>query len=279
VQFWPPPPPPLEEIQDAAIPCSFVLGSKLSNWLSLSVAVLSRKSLFLAACHWINCMIHPFVPFYAHASAVSESNDDKFPRIPNLCHLMHSIMSDPMLHYCFPNHCSSVFYNECIKFLLIVFCGSGGDSLSTAARQVSNVPIATREVFYQTFTWLTPMQESPLTWRSQSEMFAADLFSFTRNAVTACFWNVTILPQWIMDKHWCACSGPVCQIAEDRYSYQLYKYNHSLVMLIMHKLMLLITFGMAPISLNCNIFYLPVKLENLCVLSAVHCCLTMKLII
>jgi hypothetical protein len=86
----------------------------------------------------------------------------------------------PCLHY-FPNHCSSVFYNECINFLLIVFCG--GDSLSTVASQISSV------CFTKRCTWLTPMQESPLAWHSQSEMFAVDLFSFMRISVTGCRWN------------------------------------------------------------------------------------------
>jgi hypothetical protein len=66
-------------------------------------------------------MTYPFVPFCARASAVSELNGDKLPRIPNLCHLLHSIMSDAMLHYCFfPNCCSSGFYNECIQLLYSV---------------------------------------------------------------------------------------------------------------------------------------------------------------
>jgi hypothetical protein len=44
-------------------------------------------------------------------------------------------------------------------------------------------------------------------------------------------------------------------------SYQ--PYNCSPIMLIMHKLILLITFDMTLVSLNCKIFYLRIKLENL----------------
>jgi hypothetical protein len=127
------------------------------------------------------------------------------------------------LCYSFPDYHSSVFCDECINFLVVRSIVVVLGRLPTGRLAMSMLP--TLKCFTQHCTLLHPWRNLDYIWWSWSKMFTAEMFSSTRNSVTACWWNVMLftapLSQGIMSIG-CTCAGPTFQIAENSYGYRPY---------------------------------------------------------